>query len=223
MSRRCRTKVICSAVRSPIVFRPPITRTPRWASGATSMASGAMAAAVRSVMAPTRTSRAARWASTGTWEAPTSPSAPRSAIPRTIAKYRLRQFERQVEELAGRRLCQLPSGQARGRRPGRLHPRQGQCGPGRRWSAPGSRRFPARRTANTSGNLLKVVGTVGYSLGSETLAFTPFVGVDFTTGHLGGFNLHGNGGAFGARRWSGRRRIAPTCWQALSSPRTWAS
>ncbi len=45
--------------------------------------------------------------------------------------------------------------------------------------------------AHTSGNLFKAIGTVGYELGSETLAFTPFVGVDFTTGHLGGFNEHG--------------------------------
>jgi autotransporter-associated beta strand protein len=50
-------------------------------------------------------------------------------------------------------------------------------------------------TASTSGSLFKVIGTVGYQLGSDTMAFEPFVGVDFTTGHLNAFNEHGTMGA----------------------------
>ena len=47
--------------------------------------------------------------------------------------------------------------------------------------------------ADTDGNLFKGVVTVGYNLGGGSFTFEPFVGIDFTSGHINGFTETGMG------------------------------
>ena len=47
--------------------------------------------------------------------------------------------------------------------------------------------------ADTDGNLFKGVATVGYNLGGGSFTFEPFVGIDFTSGHINGFTETGMG------------------------------
>ena len=49
-------------------------------------------------------------------------------------------------------------------------------------------------TAATKGNLFKAIGTVGYDMGSSSIAFHPYVGIDFTSGHINGFTEGGTTG-----------------------------
>jgi outer membrane lipase/esterase len=46
---------------------------------------------------------------------------------------------------------------------------------------------------DTNGHLFKGVATVGYNVGGEKLTFEPFVGIDFTSGHINGFTETGMG------------------------------
>ena len=47
--------------------------------------------------------------------------------------------------------------------------------------------------ASTKGNLIKGVATLGYNMGGASVTFMPFVGVDFTSGHINGFTETGMG------------------------------
>ena len=47
--------------------------------------------------------------------------------------------------------------------------------------------------ADTDGHLFKGIATVGYNIGGSSLTFEPFVGIDFTSGHINGFTETGMG------------------------------
>ena len=47
--------------------------------------------------------------------------------------------------------------------------------------------------ASTKGNLIKGVLTVGYDAGGEKFTFVPYVGIDFSSGHVNGFTESGMG------------------------------
>ena len=47
--------------------------------------------------------------------------------------------------------------------------------------------------ASTKGNLIKGVATLGYNMGGASVTFMPFIGVDFTSGHINGFTESGMG------------------------------
>ena len=47
--------------------------------------------------------------------------------------------------------------------------------------------------ASTKGNLIKGVATLGYNMGGDSVTFMPFVGVNFTSGHINGFTETGMG------------------------------
>lgn len=49
--------------------------------------------------------------------------------------------------------------------------------------------------ASFNGNLLKVLGTIGYNAGGENTTIQPFIGVDFTNGKVKGFTETGGGAA----------------------------
>ena len=46
---------------------------------------------------------------------------------------------------------------------------------------------------DTDGHLFKGVATVGYNVGGASLTFEPYVGIDFTSGHINGFTETGMG------------------------------
>lgn len=46
---------------------------------------------------------------------------------------------------------------------------------------------------DTNGHLFKGIATVGYNVGGEKLKFEPYVGIDFTSGHINGFTETGLG------------------------------
>lgn len=46
---------------------------------------------------------------------------------------------------------------------------------------------------DTDGHLFKGIATVGYNVGGEKLTFEPYVGIDFTSGHVNGFTETGMG------------------------------
>jgi uncharacterized protein with beta-barrel porin domain len=48
-------------------------------------------------------------------------------------------------------------------------------------------------SASTDGSLFKVIGTVGYNFGGESMTFTPYVGIDYTSGDIDGFDEDGMG------------------------------
>lgn len=48
-------------------------------------------------------------------------------------------------------------------------------------------------SASTDGNLFKAIATVGYNLAGDNLKFTPYIGIDFTSGDINGFDEDGMG------------------------------
>ncbi len=57
----------------------------------------------------------------------------------------------------------------------------------------GANQIQGTASADTDGHLFKGVATIGYNVGGDKLTFEPFVGIDFTSGHVNGFTETGMG------------------------------
>ncbi len=57
----------------------------------------------------------------------------------------------------------------------------------------GATQIQGTASADTDGHLFKGVATIGYNVGGDRLTFEPFVGIDFTSGHVNGFTETGMG------------------------------